>query len=549
MSKMAAATKVLPPIIQDEMQKRRMMKKATTVAKFQTRMFVLYKHQLVYKSKDGKQTRGSVSVMGIKICEDVEECSFNRPHVFQVGYLEKGKMFHLYIQAKDHDMRESWKIHVRKLCSAYNDHRMQSQYHPGHYKRDKWSCCANADKNNIGCREAYSYEESRPLGSVGLSLTLPVSTMSLQKTPVMHRVNPNHRIRMPSECYDSDDMIDELLRSPTPSPQQRNSPVLLRPGPERKYLPSEYLKNRGAKARYSLQPEMPSSPLLSPVAQDSPTPSPTFTYKFEHKKYTSFKRAQSEDQIGNRGRNDSAASRPARQSLCEFEPGLYFGKSEDTYLVIRKPKIVADRTSPSFIDRASQVFEEIEEEPETESANAPLSSQSLRYTCRPSLGSISSRVPDRPDKQDSMTDVVPPAAMSTPYYCPINTGRKEAEVCNTRNYSIASSTCGIVGSDRLDSFSHTTRLDSQGSTIGSSFCESIPRTESDYQRRIEEVEEGGSGPIYVSSSMSTSADRDLDSFLRRDSTLDFEIEMERQRSHSGTYVNTHGEYAGDYAYD
>ena len=55
MSKMAAATKVLPPIIQDEMQKRRMMKKATTVAKFQTRMFVLYKHQLVYKSKDGKQ--------------------------------------------------------------------------------------------------------------------------------------------------------------------------------------------------------------------------------------------------------------------------------------------------------------------------------------------------------------------------------------------------------------------------------------------------------------------------------------------------------------
>ena len=48
---------------------------------------------------------------------------------------------------------------------------MQSQYHPGHYKRDKWSCCVNADKNNIGCREAYSYEETRPLGSVGFSLS------------------------------------------------------------------------------------------------------------------------------------------------------------------------------------------------------------------------------------------------------------------------------------------------------------------------------------------------------------------------------------------
>ena len=52
---MASQAKVLPPIIQDEMQKRRMMKRATTVAKFQTRIFVLYKHQLVYKTKDGKQ--------------------------------------------------------------------------------------------------------------------------------------------------------------------------------------------------------------------------------------------------------------------------------------------------------------------------------------------------------------------------------------------------------------------------------------------------------------------------------------------------------------
>ena len=68
------------------------------------------------------------------------------------------------------------------------------------------------------------------------------------------------------------------------------------------------------------------------------------------------------------------------------------------------------------------------------------------------------------------------------------------------------------------------------------------------------MEEGGSGPIYVNSSMSTPGEADLDSFRHRDSTLPFDIEMElndplRPRSHSGTYVNTHGEYAGDYAYD
>jgi hypothetical protein len=41
---------------------------------------------------------------------------------------------------------------------------MQQQYHAGHYKKDKWSCCANGDKNNIGCRQAYLYDGPQPLG-------------------------------------------------------------------------------------------------------------------------------------------------------------------------------------------------------------------------------------------------------------------------------------------------------------------------------------------------------------------------------------------------
>ena len=47
--------------------------------------------------------------------------------MLQVGYLEKGKMYHLYIQAKDHDMRESWKIHVRKR--EYNSKLSLEQNH------------------------------------------------------------------------------------------------------------------------------------------------------------------------------------------------------------------------------------------------------------------------------------------------------------------------------------------------------------------------------------------------------------------------------------
>ena len=185
MSRGVTFSKVLPPIIQNEMQKRPLMKRSTTMSKFQKRLFLLYKNKLIYKTKDGKETRGSVSVLSIKICEDVEEESFNRSHVFQVGYLEKGKMYHLYVQAKSHEMRETWKLHIRKLCSTYNDHRMQELYHPGHYKhkKGKWSCCAKGDRNDIGCRRAYSYDEPEPLGERATSS----STMSLYRTPVLSR--------------------------------------------------------------------------------------------------------------------------------------------------------------------------------------------------------------------------------------------------------------------------------------------------------------------------------------------------------------------------
>ena len=62
MSKLGGQSTKMLPMLQDEMQKRRMMKRATTpVARFQTRVFVLYKHQLVYKTKDEKQVSQGIS--------------------------------------------------------------------------------------------------------------------------------------------------------------------------------------------------------------------------------------------------------------------------------------------------------------------------------------------------------------------------------------------------------------------------------------------------------------------------------------------------------
>ena len=97
--------------------------------------------------------------------------------------------------------------------------------------------------------------------------------------------------------------------------------------------------------------------------------------------------------------------------------------------------------------------------------------------------------------------------------------------------------------------SHTSRLDSQGSTIGSSFCESIPRTESDYQSRIEEEGEGCTGPVYTNSRISklrrsgNSIERDQIGSPGGTLPLDFELDLNDERSQSGTYVNTHTRYA------
>ena len=92
-------------------------------------------------------------------------------------------------------------------------------------------------------------------------------------------------------------------------------------------LPSDYLAKRGAKARYSLQPEM----LQTPSPKDSPRHSPVQSYKFEHKKYT-MKRAASEDHSCRYGPAPTLAAKNCtrRESVGDFR-SAYFGKSDDTY--------------------------------------------------------------------------------------------------------------------------------------------------------------------------------------------------------------------------
>eukprot|EP00116_Pleurobrachia_bachei_P008834 sb/3469096/ len=163
---MASAQAGKHVILRDKMEKRRIMKKSTTfIAKFETRVFELYQHLIIYskpssKSKSKTKSRGEICVMAIKVCECVLDSAFNREFVFQVGYIDKATMYYLYIQADSEDMRSRWISNIRKLCAAYNNQRMFSQYHPGHFKRSSksWICCQDGSEENIGCKATFKYE-------------------------------------------------------------------------------------------------------------------------------------------------------------------------------------------------------------------------------------------------------------------------------------------------------------------------------------------------------------------------------------------------------
>ena len=88
------------------------------------------------------------------------------------------------------------------VCSTYNNQRMQELYHRGYYKKQAWTCCANADRHNVGCTPAYAYP------SCPMSPGCPSPRERRNKTPVATRhIN---RVKMPSECYDSDDLENEM---------------------------------------------------------------------------------------------------------------------------------------------------------------------------------------------------------------------------------------------------------------------------------------------------------------------------------------------------
>ncbi|XP_047635739.1 ras GTPase-activating protein 4B isoform X1 [Phacochoerus africanus] len=91
-----------------------------------------------------------IKLSSIRAVEKVEEKSFGSSHVLQVLYTDdSGRLQTAYLQGKCVNELNQWLSALRKV-SIHNTGLLGS-YHPGIFRGDKWSCCHQRDKTDLGC--------------------------------------------------------------------------------------------------------------------------------------------------------------------------------------------------------------------------------------------------------------------------------------------------------------------------------------------------------------------------------------------------------------
>ncbi|OWK11239.1 hypothetical protein Celaphus_00007208 [Cervus elaphus hippelaphus] len=98
----------------------------------------------------------SSKLANIRAVEKVEEKSFGSSHVMQVIYTDdSGRLQTAYLQCKCVNELNQWLSALRKVC--INNTGLLGSYHPGVFRGDKWSCCHQRDKTDLGCDKTRSW--------------------------------------------------------------------------------------------------------------------------------------------------------------------------------------------------------------------------------------------------------------------------------------------------------------------------------------------------------------------------------------------------------
>ncbi|XP_046694538.1 ras GTPase-activating protein 4 isoform X2 [Silurus meridionalis] len=110
----------------------------------------LSKDTLSYSRTQHSKKSSFISLPKIRAVEKVEEKCFGSANVMQIISSEdSGQQETLYLDCRSVNELNQWLSALRKACS-HNTNTM-SCYHPGIFKADRWSCCHQKEKTDLGC--------------------------------------------------------------------------------------------------------------------------------------------------------------------------------------------------------------------------------------------------------------------------------------------------------------------------------------------------------------------------------------------------------------
>ncbi|XP_036135378.1 ras GTPase-activating protein 4B isoform X2 [Molossus molossus] len=126
-----------------------------TSSSFKKLYFSLTTEALSFAKTPSSKKSALIKLANIRAAEKVEEKSFGNSHVMQVIYTDDtGRPQTAYLQCKCVNELNQWLSALRKV--SINNTGLLGSYHPGVFRGDKWSCCHQKDKTDLGCDKTRS---------------------------------------------------------------------------------------------------------------------------------------------------------------------------------------------------------------------------------------------------------------------------------------------------------------------------------------------------------------------------------------------------------
>ncbi|XP_068824241.1 ras GTPase-activating protein 4B isoform X1 [Capricornis sumatraensis] len=127
-----------------------------TSSSFKKLHFSLTMEALSFAKTPSSKKSTLIKLANIRAAEKVEEKSFGSSHVMQAIYTDdSGRLQTAYLQCKCVNELNQWLSALRKVC--INNTGLLGSYHPGVFRGDKWSCCLQRDKTDLGCNKTRSW--------------------------------------------------------------------------------------------------------------------------------------------------------------------------------------------------------------------------------------------------------------------------------------------------------------------------------------------------------------------------------------------------------